>query len=322
MTHGSFYGVDLKGLREVRRRRLPIRLESIAQLVPGEVRADVTVISGSAGSVYHARVRAPGASTLADLDAAYTGFVVPLSWDGRLVINGEDVGASSVYFPVDGTMFQVHGSNRETVAVAVQREEFVATLAALKGIESDEVQIPSGPIKVPEAALARLRHSLASMLEDYINADRRSALYPGAHDIFTRSVVETLTDLILNAGPTPTPKVRTTAKLAKIVRKAEERFDSARSGPVSLADLCVAAGVSHGTLSKAFTVMCGDSPMAYFKKRRLTDARLALLEPNPDRSLVKSAALDSGLTHLGRFSSEYREFFGELPTETLGKGST
>ena len=322
MTHGSFYGADLKGLREVRRRRLPIRLDSIAQLERGEVRAVVTVISGSAGSVYRASVRASGASTLADLDAAYTGVVIPLCWDGRLVINGEDVGTSSVYAPVDGTMFQVHGSNRETIAVGVLREEFAATLAALKGIESDEVQLPSGPIKVPEATLARLRRSLVSTLEDHVDADRRNALPPGAHDIFTRSIVETITALILNAQPAPTPKVRTAAKLAKIVRKAEERFESAQSGRVSLADLCVAAGVSHGTLSKAFTVMCGDSPMAYFKKRRLTDARLALLEPRPDRPLVKSAALDCGLTHLGRFSAEYREFFGESPTKTLGTGSS
>jgi len=321
MAQASFYGTDMNGLREVRRNRLPLRLDSVTQLARGEFRAVVTVISGSAGSVYHARVRAPGASTLADLDAAHTGLVIPLSWDGRLVINGEDVCSSSIYAPVDGTFFQVYGSNRETVAIALRREEFLATIAALKGVDGSEVELSGGPIEVPPAALARLRHSLVSRLEEHINADRSSALPPGAHDILTRGIVETITDLYLHARPAPTPRVRAAAKLGKIVRKAEECFDAAQAGPVSLADLCVAAGVSQGTLHKAFMVMCGDSPMAHFKKRRLTDARLALLEPRPNRRLVKSAALDSGLTHLGRFSAEYREFFGESPATTLNRSS-
>lgn len=322
MTPTSFYGADMKGLREVRRRRLPIRLESMTQLSSGEIRAAVTVISGSAGFIYHARVRAPGASTLADLDPAYTGFVIPLSWDGRFVINGEDVGASSIYAPVDDTLFQVFGRNRETAAVALRRQEFAATIAALNGIDTNEVQLGCGSIKVRPAALALLRHSLVSKLKDYINADRRRALPSSAHDILTRSIVDAVTDLYLDARPAPKPKVFAAAKLGRIVRKAEERFESAQSGPVSLADLCAAAGVSQGTLHNAFMAMCGNSPMAHFKKRRLTDARLALLEPRPNRRLVKSAAFDSGLTHLGRFSAEYRELFGESPTTTLNRYSS
>jgi len=320
-TQGSYYGTDINGLREIRKRRLPIRSESLTQLASGEVRADATVISGSAGIVYFARVRAPAASTLADLDAAYTGFVIPLSWDGKFVINGEGVCASSIYMPVDDTFFQVYGSNRETANIAVRRDEFAATIAALQGIDTGEVRLAAGSIEIPSAAMARLRHSLVSKLTDHIQADRKIALPPGAHDILTRSFLETVTDVYLHARPAPTPSVRASAKLGMIVRKAEERFEAAQSGPVSLADLCAAAGVSQGTLHHAFVVMCGASPMTHFKKRRLTDARLALMEPKANRRLVKSAALGAGLTHLGRFSAEYRELFGESPTTTLNRFS-
>jgi AraC-like DNA-binding protein len=105
--------------------------------------------------------------------------------------------------------------------------------------------------------------------------------------------------------------------MARIVREAEECFAAAQSGPVSLADLCFATGVSQGTLYHAFMVMCGLSPMAYFKKRRLTDARLALLRNASTKGAVKRAALGAGLTHLGRFSAEYCQQFGEMPTTTL-----
>jgi AraC-like DNA-binding protein len=46
------------------------------------------------------------------------------------------------------------------------------------------------------------------------------------------------------------------------------------------------------------------------------------MEPKSNRRLVKSAALDAGLTHLGRFSAEYRELFGESPTMTLNRYSS
>jgi AraC-like DNA-binding protein len=71
----------------------------------------------------------------------------------------------------------------------------------------------------------------------------------------------------------------------------------------ALSHLCAAARVSQGTLYHAFMVMCDASPMEYFKKRRLTDARMALLGCVPQRGSIKQAAPGAGLTHLGRFAA-------------------
>jgi AraC-like DNA-binding protein len=103
----------------------------------------------------------------------------------------------------------------------------------------------------------------------------------------------------------------------RIVRKAEECFMAAGGRPVSLADLCAAAGVSKSKLYLAFHNMCGESPLAYFHKRRLIRARSILLNATPARGAVKRAALSVGLTELGRFSVEYRRLFGEKPSTTL-----
>jgi AraC-like DNA-binding protein len=63
------------------------------------------------------------------------------------------------------------------------------------------------------------------------------------------------------------------------------------------------------------------SPLKFFKIRRLCRARHTLLqgavERGADRGAVKRAALDAGLTELGRFSVEYRALFGEPPSVTL-----
>jgi len=97
----------------------------------------------------------------------------------------------------------------------------------------------------------------------------------------------------------------------------EEHFMAAEELPVSLADLCAAAGVSKSTLYMAFHQVCGRPPLEYFQKRRLTRARLRLLKASPQRGAVKRVALDTGFTELGRFAADYRRLFGEPPSATL-----
>jgi transcriptional regulator GlxA family with amidase domain len=103
----------------------------------------------------------------------------------------------------------------------------------------------------------------------------------------------------------------------EIVRRAEARFEAAGEKPVSLADLCLAAGVSARCLQYAFRDLYGVSPIRYFRLRRLHEAHRSLRSALPGRSAVKRAALGAGLTDLGRFSVEYRELFGQSPSATL-----
>ena len=310
---------DMHAFRETRR-RLPLRTEALTQLGRGTFHADVNVFAAPEATLYLARVNMRS-TTLADLHEDYTGLVFPLSWQREFVINGEEVNARSIYGPVDGTLFQVYGDQRETVAVALPRKDFLATIAALGGVDVDGVQFDGGPIETAASLMASARRSLSTMIREYARASRCNDVSPGAGEMLSSDIVGILTDLYLQARPVPVPRVRVPARLGRIVRKAEDYFAEKQPGPVSLADLCAVAGVSQRTLYHAFLVMCGDSPMAYFKKRRLTDARLALLDPGPVRRLVKRAALNAGLTHFGRFSAEYRELFGESPTTTLEMSS-
>ena len=51
----------------------------------------------------------------------------------------------------------------------------------------------------------------------------------------------------------------------------------------------------------------------------LNAARLDLVADDSPLHTVTEIALDNGFTHLGRFSVNYRELFGESPSETLAR---
>ena len=60
------------------------------------------------------------------------------------------------------------------------------------------------------------------------------------------------------------------------------------------------------------------TPQQYVKARRLNAVRRSLLDSDCEQGIrVTDVALDHGFSHLGRFSGEYRRYFGESPRETL-----
>lgn len=79
------------------------------------------------------------------------------------------------------------------------------------------------------------------------------------------------------------------------------------------------AEVSERTLRSAFLEYFGVSPQKYISLHRLNMARQALMFADLELTKVATIAKKYGFWHLGRFSSQYRESFGELPSETLGK---
>jgi AraC-like DNA-binding protein len=256
---------------------------------------------------------------MTELNSDYTGILFPIRWRGEFLVNGAQVRPGEVYLPQGKVLFEVHGEERTTLGISMLREHFIATVAALQGVAPDDVPLDDGVLEVsPEHAMS-VRSSLAELLNRYCDPGNQEPLPAHSAEQLARQITPILISLYLQARSAKIPTVRNAARLTRMVRTAEERFAAAQARPVSLADLCVAAGVSQVTLCHAFSVVCGSSPMAYFKKRRLTEARLALLRGEPKADLVKRAALGSGLTHMGRFSAEYHQLFGELPTATLNQ---
>ena len=86
---------------------------------------------------------------------------------------------------------------------------------------------------------------------------------------------------------------------------------------VSIEELTRAANVSERSLRSIFLEYVGLPPRRYLIIRRLHLARQILRRRMPDRTGVTEAAAQCGFWHFGRFANEYRQLFGELPSQTL-----
>lgn len=105
------------------------------------------------------------------------------------------------------------------------------------------------------------------------------------------------------------------AVLPRHVRRVQDYLREHAHEPICADQMALIAGVSLRSLYAGFREYCGVSPMHYLRNLRLDGARRTLLS-EPD-SNIANVAMAWGFCHLGRFSTEYRQRFGETPSQTV-----
>lgn len=93
--------------------------------------------------------------------------------------------------------------------------------------------------------------------------------------------------------------------------RARDLADRAYAGPISVADLAAAAGLSIGHFTRSFRDMFGVSPHGYLLTRRLE--RAAALLRNTDHK-VADICMEVGLTSVGSFTTSFSRMYGRTPT--------
>jgi len=241
---------------------------------------------------------------------------LPLRWEGEYKLNGVTIEQPRLLLIEDE--FVRSATKLDTLSFALPREPVQASALALAGLAEKEREIGSAAIHGPPTEFAALETRMVRLA-------RLARINPEALEVAAcREALERqlLTEAVglfakLYASRSYTTPLGTSKE--DVVRRAEERFEAAGEKPVSLADLCLAAGVSARALQYAFRDLYGVSPIRYFRLRRLHEAHRSLRSALPERSAVKRAALGAGLTDLGRFSVEYRALFGQSPSATLSE---
>ncbi|MFB9726971.1 AraC family transcriptional regulator [Haloechinothrix salitolerans] len=103
-----------------------------------------------------------------------------------------------------------------------------------------------------------------------------------------------------------------------IVRTVEEYIEAYPDLPLTVSDLAAQVNYSVRALQEAFRSTGKPSPKRFLKERRMRLAREKLTVARPRTAATVSAiAASCGFTHFGRFARDYRNRYGEAPSETL-----
>ncbi|WP_168189625.1 helix-turn-helix domain-containing protein [Limnobaculum zhutongyuii] len=104
----------------------------------------------------------------------------------------------------------------------------------------------------------------------------------------------------------------------QLIMATEQLMLSGQENNLKLSDLAKATGYTLRALEFIFKNSVGMSPKNWFVNMRMNGALRDLMEAKPNTT-VSDVATRWGFQHLARFSAQYRDMFGELPSKTLSR---
>ena len=311
-----------------------------------EVRTtDVDEATDAIGRVYVDAELAPVDTTRVDMQMK--ALELPMLTVGRLgfgvdiEIRADEVTAYYIDTPLSGTATNRwrDGDSVETTAGAVAI--FTPGTPCLLDWSADCEQVC---VKVPES---QMRWQLEAMLNQPVHKrigfDRqldlnttgasdwyylvrllaRQAWQPGGllnHELAVGNLQLLLIQGLLQIQPhnyTDALAGRERPASAAVVKRAIDLMHAEPQRLWSTAELARATGVSARALQRAFDRAGQPSPMMYLRRLRMQRVRAELAAHSAHSVTVTMVAGRWGFLHLGRFASQYRELFGESPSETL-----
>ena len=180
------------------------------------------------------------------------------------------------------------------------------------------IEFDTSPIGEPTKVGTLTRY--VRMLCDDLRSEASDLWRPLVTDLVSSGLVS----LLLASMPhdkTRAIEVAGQATAPYFVRRVERYIEEHARAAIVLADLTGVAGVSTRALQVGFRRFRDATPMAYLRAVRLELARADLAKAGRQGSSVAAVANAFGFSHLGRFARDYQARFGELPSETLYRGS-
>jgi AraC-like DNA-binding protein len=220
---------------------------------------------------------------------------------------------SAFIFPSTMPATHRHDAPAAELCLRLRRTEITRHLAALAG-EPVHAPLELAPTMDLSKGYGR---SFASYLHLAVTDFKRTASH--WNPIMIGSFEDLIISKLLLSHPHnySTALQRAEKRIApRDVKRAIDYMQARLGSPISIADIAETCGIAGRTLFKHFQDFHGISPMQYVRNARFEKARQALAHAELGES-VTEIAMRWGFSHMGRFSVEYRQRFGESPGESL-----
>ncbi|MDH2434348.1 helix-turn-helix domain-containing protein [Pokkaliibacter sp. MBI-7] len=163
---------------------------------------------------------------------------------------------------------------------------------------------------------AEVQRELAMLITSLMDVQLQQGLALLSHDPIRTGVRDTILMQLLDLLDNDEAMAISPNARKRIVDRACDYVLSRRDDPPSIVDLCNRVGASRRKLQYCFHETLGINPVAYLRTLRLNEAHRALLQAGATTT-VQDVAACWGFWHLSRFATDYRQLFGEKPSETL-----
>ena len=227
------------------------------------------------------------------------------------------VKSGAVYFMPEQIEFDIYiPVGVETNYVSLSQEAFLATARVLNPVDWED----------PPRQVITAQTSGQTELETAISVwfDTARAISTRNWSVNPEIVAARMTEQIIRLvaaprGAAPLPSFLERSRALQICRTARAYVDACLEENVlpTIVDVCKQVGASERTLQYAFLAYVNRSPQSYLRLCRLNRARALLRASDPRTTRVTEVATRFGFYHLGRFAQDYRQMFGESPSETL-----
>lgn len=257
-------------------------------------------------------------SELSGRNPPTTAFILPSVLGNAALLDGREISGRSIAARIEGDtpLLRTYGAH-EAGTVTIMRETIREASAALIGrnygtlLLSPATRIEADPVRI--VRLNALYREARQLLTLFSPKELGGIASPGVKILRDRIVTALVSSLV--ESPLKLDHMARqlqTVSMAKIDRFIEENLHF----PFGLQELCEKTGLALRTVETIVGSRTGMSPLAYIRYRRLANVRRELLNPD-DNTTVTRAALNNGFLHLGRFSIQYREVYGESPIASL-----
>ncbi|WP_207950643.1 helix-turn-helix domain-containing protein [Marinobacter sp. JSM 1782161] len=237
-------------------------------------------------------------------------FGLPSNWQDCRV-NGQTLDATDILCRPGSTQFELVTPAGFDMLGIVVRETALLETADSQGVAiSTEDARRVARLTLPEETLRNVRYLITRIVQ----ADAGNLDGSIHHDLLMMALLETLERETPNASVAPSYQHR-----KAVVERIKDYVENAGDLPVTMAELCELACVSRRTLQYSFESILGISPLQFLRVTRLN--RVKRMLSNGDAPSVSDAAGYNGFYHLSQFSSDYKQLFGERPSQTLARHS-
>lgn len=248
--------------------------------------------------------------------AGHVWFGLPLSDARTASINGVSIQPGRIALHKGGNSFELATPDNLSFWGVVVRED--SLLAYARQFEQ-EAWLDSAlrqPVLRADADAIRSAQAACSEILRSPLAVRNARESSPVNRSLTEHALRSLFAVFQTAAPV-LPERISERQRQRLVERVDGYVRAHSDRLVSVSELCTTLSISRRALQTSFQSVLGISPHAYIRAISLNGVRSHLKDSHSPHASIQDAAAAFGFWHMSQFAQDYRQLFGERPSDTF-----